>query len=907
MDIGRNQAAAATVLTTNSQDQRGTMLGLAPWLRAPLLLLRRPGVALALLAAAFVATLPAAAAPLFLSSARNAALNHQIAQACPWVAGAHLTSHLGYSGPLPAGVPEPTGPVEFAAHRREKMASLAPPGLSAPVNSLWLTADTSAAGRSLGPANVMTRDGSADHVRLQAGGTGPGVWLPDRFARDAGLSVGDRISVTGHGGVDVHGERVDPVTVTVPVAAIYTDLRAGAADPYWCAHRRLYEGEPGQEFSNRPIAPLVLVDEATFTGTLLDIRVPVHQDTDFALTDPDMDVTTASALADGLVRMRAELRADPLTSLDFQANMRLPDYVPRTNLVRSSLVPPVLSITAAGVGVGLLVVAAAALFWVQRRRRELTVLAAHGVGPAALGVKGLAEALPALVAGAAAGWYAALLLVRWVGPSDVISADAVPRSLMAAGAALLAALLVAAVAAAARSRSLTDVVSRHRRLRLLGLPWELVLVAAGVAAWFWLDDSRATSNQFGAVAQVPGKLLIVPILVIIGCAALAGRLATRWLRRRARRPGSSRPALFIASRRLSREAAIATMLACATAIPIAFAAYGSTVNGSVRATLAAEAKFMVGADVVVTLAQPAEVPPALAGRAAEVLRVNGVVVGGLQTDILIIDPDTFARDAFWDDRPIGMSLSAAMDIVRAGGAVGAWPLRAGDQDVSYLGRTSPPIDLRAVDALPAVQGGYPTMLMSRDHVSESAADLLDRGVPQLWVRGDPAAIRSAVVAAGLPLARINVARDLYADTVFEAVTYTFDYLAALSLLTGLITTVGLLLYLESRAPAHRRGYALLRRMRLRPRAHRTALAVELTTPLIAGLIGGVALAAGIVQVLADEFEINPVMPPGTVVAVPYTVIAVTAATVAVIALLAVGYAQRRVGRATPAEVLREVV
>jgi hypothetical protein len=119
--------------------------------------------------------------------------------------------------------------------------------------------------------------------------------------------------------------------------------------------------------------------------------------------------------------------------------------------------------------------------------------------------------------------------------------------------------------------------------------------------------------------------------------------------------------------------------------------------------------------------------------------------------------------------------------------------------------------------------------------------------------------------------------------------------------------VGLLLYLESRAPAHRRGYALLRRMRLRPRAHRTALAVELTTPLIAGLIGGVALAAGIVQVLADEFEINPVMPPGTVVAVPYTVIAVTAATVAVIALLAVGYAQRRVGRATPAEVLREVV
>jgi putative ABC transport system permease protein len=250
-----------------------------------------------------------------------------------------------------------------------------------------------------------------------------------------------------------------------------------------------------------------------------------------------------------------------------------------------------------------------------------------------------------------------------------------------------------------------------------------------------------------------------------------------------------------------------------------------------------------------------------------------------------------------------MPLSEVMGIVRDGGSVGAWPLRSGDQEITYLGRTIPPVAVRAVDALPASQGSYPTMLMSRD----AAGDLLNRGTPQLWIRGDPAAIRSVLGNAGLPVTRITVARDLYADTVFEAVTYTFDYLAALSLLTGLITTVGLLLYLESRAPAHRRGYALLRRMRLRGGAHRLALAVELTSPLIAGLIGGIVLAGAIVEVLSSEFEINPVMPPGTVVAVPYVAVAVTAVAVAVIALLAVVYAQRRVGRATPAEVLREVV
>jgi putative ABC transport system permease protein len=242
-----------------------------------------------------------------------------------------------------------------------------------------------------------------------------------------------------------------------------------------------------------------------------------------------------------------------------------------------------------------------------------------------------------------------------------------------------------------------------------------------------------------------------------------------------------------------------------------------------------------------------------------------------------------------------------MRIVREGGAVGSRPLRAGDQEVAYLGRTMP-VTVATVDILPAGQGGYPVMLLGRD----AAGDLLSRGNPQFWMRGDPATIRSAVLAAGLPLARITLARDLYADTVFEAVTYTFDYLAALSLLTGLITTVGLLLYLESRAPAHRRGYALLRRMRLRARSHRLALAVELTSPLLAGLIGGVALAAGIVTALESEFEINPGLPPGTVVAVPYVAVAVTAAAVAVIALLAVVYAQRRVGRATPAEVLRDI-
>jgi putative ABC transport system permease protein len=878
------------------------MLRLAPWRRAPLLLLRRPGVVLALAAAAFVATLPAAAAPLFLSGARNATLHNQMAQACPWGVGMHATSSLDFHLPH-ADLPPEFDARKVLAHREEELVRLAPAGLKPPLHTVYFTTDASAGGRPGVPAHVLNRPDFAEHVEVLAGGSGPGVWVPSQFAAQADVKVGDTLVLPGRER-RFSEQTVKLPPVTLPVAAIYTDLRERVDDGYWCSVRTLYEGQPGQEFSNTPIPVLLLVDRATFLSAGEAQEHGATHVIDFAVSDPRMTYPEADRLVAGSVRMRQTIGDDPMMGAwTLRAGSVLSDYVNRAELVRRGLLPPVVPITAAGVAVGLLVVGAAALFWVQRRRRELTVLAAHGVGSAALGVKALAEALPALAVGAVAGWYSAYALVRWVGPSDVLSPDAVPRSIQAAVAALVVAAAVVAVAAAVRCRSLTDVVRPHGRIRLLALPWELLLVAAGVALWQTLDASRElTSDSSGAVARVPAKLLIVPILVIVGVAALCSRLAIRWVRRRPPTRVPRRPSLFLAARRLRREASVAALLAAATAVPIAFAGYGATVNGSVRATLAAEARFIIGADVVLTLSERVPVPPSLAGRATEVRRLGSAIVGGIQTDVLFIDPATFARDAFWHDRASGRSLAELMGPLRRGGAVGADPVRAGQQAIVWGGQELARLDVTTVPLLPAQQGGYPVLLVTAD----AAPRLAERATTQLWVRGDPAEVRRAAVDAGLPLRRIQVADELYANTLFEPLTYTFDYLSALSLLTGLITTVGLLLYLESRAPVHRRGYALLRRMRLRPGAHRTALAVELTAPLLAGLAGGVVLAALIAAQLFPEFEINPALPPGTVVDVPLRAVVGTAVAVAVIALLAVTYAQRRVGRATPAEVLRDV-
>ena len=141
---------------------------------------------------------------------------------------------------------------------------------------------------------------------------------------------------------------------------------------------------------------------------------------------------------------------------------------------------------------------------------------------------------------------------------------------------------------------------------------------------------------------------------------------------------------------------------------------------------------------------------------------------------------------------------------------------------------------------------------------------------------------------------------VYPNTVFQPLTYTFEYLTALSILTGVVTIVGLMLYVEARAPGHRRGYVMARRMGLRSRTHRSALLVELALPLGAGLGIGLALALGFTYAFSTGFDVDPSLPPKTLITLPFAVITGIAAAVVVVSLLSSGFAQLRVARANPA-------
>jgi putative ABC transport system permease protein len=899
------------------------LLGLTPWRRGPLLLARRPGVALALAAATLVAVLPAAAAPLFLSSAQNATLHRQVTEACPWSVGVRVNNSLAlYPRPAYAGPGLPIGD-EVVRRRLAAVVQAAPVGLVGPVTTLEAQVNADPIDHAGNPdthgLNLIGQPGGpngfAAHVELVDGPAGTGLWVPDTFAQAQRLRVGDRVRLTSRQAlISPDGTASTPYQLTV--AAIFRDLRSLPDQPYWCTLHDVYRGAPGQEFTNTPIMPLALVDTGTFLAAGTSLRLRAVHTIEYAVADPAVDSAAAGELNAGIKAMRDRVFAtdEQILAADFENRTSfsslLDRQLRRARLVRSGLLPPVVPITLAGVLVGLAVVAAATAFWVQRRRQELTILAVHGVTGRALGLKAVAEALPAVLLGAAGGWAAAWTLVRWTGPGPVLSPGAIPLAGAAAAGTALVALLLVGVVAAARSRGLADQAPVSRAPRWWRrVPWEVVPLGLAPVAWATMAGARtveATDGGVGEVAHVPARLLVVPILVIAGAAMLAGRVAAGWLRVRGLASTPRRPAGLLAWRRMVRDATATALLAGATAVPIATAAYGATVTDSIRTTADAEARTVLGSDVVAMLepGQPAPaLPAALSARATEVVRINGQSLDGLTVDVLLVDPATFAHGAFWDNRINGATLDAALRALSTdpvAGIVASSRIEPGEATLSVLDQDLP---VQVVDTrpLPGEHAGYPLLLVHRDLV-RAESPLASR---QIWMRGDPTDSLAALTRLRLPLTRLTTVNDLRAGSVHEPVTFTFQYLIALSVFTGLIGTVGLLLYLESRTAAHRRAYVLLRRFGLRPGAHRAALLLELGVPVLIGLAAGLLFAAALAYGLGDAFEIDSAEPPGAILVLPKAMVAVVSATAVAVAVAAAALAHRRIRRANPSEVLRD--
>lgn len=333
-----------------------------------------------------------ASAPLFLSSARSAALQQQLAPQC---AEAAWPPTYGLYH-LPAGAQPERGAADVDAVRQGWLTQ----GRNSQ-RVLQVTRATGAGGnpqygmlvRDPGgapahqPADLFWRPGVTDHVRAEAPPAGAGVWLPASYATALGARVGDRVTMSG---------------VRVPVAGVYTDLFATDPGTYWCDYRRLYLNLTS---ANVPPPALVLTtDEATFyriasaAGFLSVLeQVPV---------DP-ASLSSTSARAEIAAQGRALAATGARAPGDLAGSGtddRLATAVDRAAVIGSGLRGSVVPVAVAGGLLALVLVASAGSFWADRRAAEVRLLAARGMGPGPLAGKAALElALPALVGAAADG------------------------------------------------------------------------------------------------------------------------------------------------------------------------------------------------------------------------------------------------------------------------------------------------------------------------------------------------------------------------------------------------------------------------------------------------------------------------------------------------------------------------
>ncbi|HEY6749583.1 MAG TPA: FtsX-like permease family protein [Mycobacteriales bacterium] len=836
-----------------------------PWRRAPRLLLRHRAVLAAIAGTCALLAIAAASGPLFLSSAGAAALQRRVAEQCPEADRPRLlasprSGEATTRAVTAAGLPAPYRVVVD--------------GISAPFG-----VNTTPTGLTL-----YFRDDVFDHVRKVTGG-GEGLWVSDLDAQRFRVKVGDRIAVG---------------RLSIPVAGLYEDLAGPGLGrtlpPYWCTWSRAIV----PTLESRP-PPFLLADRPT-----MDRIVAAYESGDagqFALGvvptwySPVDTAHLTLTEADGVLAAERRLK-DAVGGTS--ANGLAAD-VAVARATRDGIAGAITPVALAGVLVAVLLVGAAGSFWVDQRRAELRLLGARGIGPPALAGKAVLElGLPAL-AGAAAGWGAAIVLVRTAGPASELEPGAPWRALAAVLPALAGA--VAALAAVAAGR--TAERSRHRRLP--PVPWELALLA--LAGWAYTgvgEDAGVVADRL--VVRVDPRLVTFGLLGTAGGVLLLARLLTAllpWLRRRT----AAAPApLHLAVRRLAGLRTATAAVLVATAVPVAILGYAGAITRSTDASVVAKARTYAGTEhaIVVNAAPAQTLPVGDTGTQVSVIRDVRTVAGG-ETQVLGIDPATFARFAYTDPRVFGADLPGLVRRLDGPGlpALAIDCPACGPRVRMTLGRSELTATVVGTARLfPGIRVRDSALLV----VPRTALADIDRysnRVEEIWTTSAllPSAV-DTVTRAGLPPLREVSPTQFLGNSQLLPVTWTFGYLQALAVLIGLIGMAGLFLFLAARQRSTLVSYVLLRRIGLSRRAHLGSLAGELGGVLAAGWLLGAGSAVGFAAAVRGLLDINPLYPPGSLLVLPVALLAAGIGVLLAVAAVGALGTQRVADAAEPAILLR---
>lgn len=864
-------------------------------LPAPLRLVRFPGLLLAMAGAAAILGMVSSASALFLSSSAGAAV-HQFFEGGAETQTPALTLVIDSS--VSADVIEyRTGLLE-----RELGEWLGGPVLTARGDTVILQS-----GGEDEEVRIVTRTGALDHVDRLEEGTEPGVWLADYTAERLGIQVGDRVRL-----VDPDGE------ATTRVAGIYRDLLSQPRTPFWDPLGDFIYTAPGA--NTRPPA-FMLMDFDQYVA--LEAELLDNQDViswEFPLPTEPMSIEDAHALVDRLSALRGRL-SDGTRALGAAfrgVNYSEPflGWVTQAEEVITSIRGPVEALALAGRAVALGVISGTALFMVRRRRVELAVLNARGIGPVRLGARTAAEATLPIVLGSAAGFGLSVMAMDRLGPGGVLSPGSVRD--VAGAVAVTAAIaigLLAVVAGSAMREQTEHGADRVRRVASR-VPWELVLLGVAAAAFYGLRQSSPDAAE--AVPELDRLFLLFPILFLAGGAGLAARGlrgTLPWLRR----VGSGwPPAPYLASRRLSAAPRLATSLMVATALAVGILVYAATLAASVGATAAQDAALQVGSEVAARYSGPR---PDLAAAPMPVTPVTRVGRGSfasaseVEVDILAVDPATFAAAAFWRGEFSEGSLESLMDgladdrgdripIVLAG-PVAAPP----DPVLERAGFDFPVTVVGTARTFPGTVGERPVVVIGLEAI-ESALETQDFSLARLadssevWAQGSEEDLVAMLLSRDVSVIDTVSAEELRSTPRYLALISMFRFLMTLGILAGVVVLIGALMYLQTRQRQGESAYALIRRMGLSRGSHRRSVLMEAAGLLLLAFVIGSSLAAAASFAVNTEVQARPVEATVALFRLPLPVLGLTGAILILFAWAGAALVQRRADRADLAEVMR---
>ena len=866
--------------------------------------------------AAVVLGAVAAGQPQYLSSSASGALANQLDQRCAYTVGASIVGGVALSDAAR----------QTAALDRRTARDLTAAG--APSRALGPSVTTLAIdGRSLttssgssAPVTLYDRSGALSHVRIESSvAHGPdGVWLTDSVAAQLGVRAGD-VVYFGHLGV--------------PVAGLYANLQnyPRPLPPYWCSQETGESGYIGPPDANFPPPTLALVDASLLLRVARALSV---QAVDYQWQRPvqaaSLTFEQARATVAALAEMQTQEPAEGYQTRQGPRQMLPSDLsfvVDRSQAISQSVGHSVAPVTAAGMLVALVLMAAAASYWVDRRRQELVLLRSRGIGPGWSALKALLEMGPWALLGAVIGVVLSHLLVRLLGPSSLIGGGSALAGLATAGVVLIIGMAVVAGVAGVRvgsvaeaageaSRSMVESPAGRRgitRSTARHAPWEIVVLAGAGVAWWRLSGTNPDLAPAGSsVASVSPLYLAFPALLVAGSAVLTARLVVLllpWARRRSAAGTNTSRLLGVA--RLAAAPGLAGLLLAATAMAVGMLVFAAAVTVTQQGTVSAKARTFVGSDTGVFLTSGSTLPAPIRSQSTVILRLPQAFLDGQAVDVIGIDPATFSRAAYWSRAYGAGSLRSVLHRLEAPrSATGVLPVIVANGSSPPSAQLRIPVaasglpvtdTVHVVETIPGFAGvnGGDTLVLT----SASALAGLN-GVSEVLSRLPAATVVSALARQGATVSTVVSADTVLDLSQFLSVTWSFAYLQALGILIGLIVVAGVALYIETRQRRRVVAYVIARRMGLSRVAHVRAVALELGAPLVVGAAAGMLLGMAGAAVVSGHLDPLPDLTPGPQLAWPGLVLICAGAATAMLWWVATAWSQRGAERSSAAVVLR---